>query len=610
MVFGDSTRIRTNTTATRSRYTGAQLNVKLGNVMTRLSTGRMFNKAEDGAARLSIATKLDARVSGLNVALNNVSDSKSMLDIADDAYQQTSDHLIELKALAIKAASDTIGDQEREYIGRQMEKLGDEINTIANQAVFQDIELLNGKDSAFIHPRELTIQAGERASDSTTIELAPVNLTKLFEGSNNLIGTGSRSYTDGQFYAGLWESRDEHELRSVSDTSTPADLETNTGETAEKILIDVNGTSYTATIPGYTGTPDTNDLSQIETAVNTLGITGLSVLEKDGELLWMNTSNQPIDVQFLDQSDNNVGISALSLNPAEIIEKVRVTVGGSTVEGDLIPPQSGEADISVFSDAIQNLGISGLSASVFNGFGSDPDELGIHSTSFEDISVTFLNSDGNQANINTVSLPSPRADQITLTGPNGTYTAPITEYTRYPDEENMLEFEAFINDLELEGFWAEYDQDFDRLIINNVTDDQFFLDVTSTTSGDPGIGVKVSQPPSELYPQGKLYFGRAGDDLASGDEFRMFIREVDGAIEDLNDKMTQLGSTQKSLTNREELLSTSIISNSAAYSQLMDADFAREQSRLIRLRIMQQTSNSALSQANLGPQAVLSLIGR
>jgi flagellin len=569
----------------------------------------MINKAEDGAARLSIATKLDARVSGLNVALNNVSDTKSMLDIADDAYQQTSDQLIELKSLAIQAASDTIGDQEREYIGRQMEQLGDEINTIANQAVFQDVELLNGKDSAFVHPRQLTIQDGERSADYTTIELAPVNLTKLFEGSNNLIGTGSRSYSDGQFYAGLWRNRDENELRTVSGTSPTADLATNTGETAEKILIDVNGTSYTTAIPGFTETPDAGNLSQIESAINTLGVPGLSALEKDGELLWMNTSSQTIDIQIVDQTDNTIGIPGISLDPAETIEKIRVDVGGSTVEADLIPPQSGEADISVFADAIRDLGISGLSASVLNGTGSNPDSLGIHSTSFEDVSVTFLNSDGNQANITPVSMPSPRADQITLTGPDGTYSAPISEYTRYPDEENMLEFETFINDLELEGFWAKYDRDFDRLIINNVTDDQFFLDVTSTTSGDPGISVKLSEPPSELYPQGKLYFGRAGNDLATGDELRTFLREVDGAIQDLNEKMTNLGSIQKSLTNREELLSSSIASNCAAYSQLTDADFAREQSRLIRLQIMQQTSNSALSQANVSPRAVLGLFG-
>jgi flagellin-like hook-associated protein FlgL len=568
----------------------------------------MINKAEDGAARLSIATKLDARVSGLNVALNNVSDTKSMLDIADDAYQQTSDQLIELKSLAIQAASDTIGDQEREYIGRQMEQLGDEINTIANQAVFQDVELLNGKDSAFIHPRQLTIQDGERSGDYTTIELAPVNLTELFKGSNNLIGTTSRSYTNRQFYAGISSLLDQNELRTVSETSPPSALETNTGETAEKILIDVNGTSYSTTISGYTETPDAGDLSQIESAINTLGVPGLSALEKDGELLWMNTSNQTIDIQIVDQNDNTIGIPGLSLDPAETIEKVRVDVGGSTFEGDLIPPQSGESDIDVFADAIRGLGISGLRAVKVNGL-LNPDELGILSTSFEDISVTFLNSDGNQANINTVSMPSPKADQITLTGPDGTYTAPITEYSGYPDEESMHEFEAFINSLELEGFLAEYDQDFDRLIINNATDDQFFLDVTSTTSGDPGISVKLSEPPTELHPQGKLYFGRAGNDLATGDELRMFIREVDGAIEDLNEKMTNLGSIQKSLTNREELLSSSIISNSAAYSRLMDADFAREQSRLIRLQIMQQTSNSALSQANFGPRAVLGLFG-
>ncbi|MCH8550156.1 MAG: hypothetical protein LAT80_14895 [Balneolaceae bacterium] len=41
----------------------------------------------------------------------------------------------------------------------------------------------------------------------------------------------------------------------------------------------------------------------------------------------------------------------------------------------------------------------------------------------------------------------------------------------------------------------------------------------------------------------------------------------------------------------------------------MDADFAKEQSESVRLQILQQTSTSALAQANMGPQSVLGFLG-
>ncbi|MCC5913027.1 MAG: flagellin, partial [Balneolaceae bacterium] len=44
-------------------------------------------------------------------------------------------------------------------------------------------------------------------------------------------------------------------------------------------------------------------------------------------------------------------------------------------------------------------------------------------------------------------------------------------------------------------------------------------------------------------------------------------------------------------------------------SRIMDADFAKEQSESVRLQILQQTSTSALAQANMGPQSVLGFLG-
>ena len=82
------------------------------------------------------------------------------------------------------------------------------------------------------------------------------------------------------------------------------------------------------------------------------------------------------------------------------------------------------------------------------------------------------------------------------------------------------------------------------------------------------------------------------------------------AIGRLNGYMNQLGIDQRSLSGKEVNLTEAITANNAAKSRIMDVDFAKEQSNSVRLQILQQTATAALSQANMGPQAVLGFLGQ
>ena len=77
----------------------------------------------------------------------------------------------------------------------------------------------------------------------------------------------------------------------------------------------------------------------------------------------------------------------------------------------------------------------------------------------------------------------------------------------------------------------------------------------------------------------------------------------------MNSSLNSLGINQKTLSGNETNLFKAITANSAAHSRIMDTDFAKEQSNSIRLQILQQTATAALSQANMGPQAVLGFLG-
>ena len=88
------------------------------------------------------------------------------------------------------------------------------------------------------------------------------------------------------------------------------------------------------------------------------------------------------------------------------------------------------------------------------------------------------------------------------------------------------------------------------------------------------------------------------------------MTKVDDAIETLNGYINEIGIDQRSMSGKEVNLTEAISANSAAKSRIMDVDFAKEQSNSVRLQILQQTATAALSQANMGPQAVLGFLGQ
>ena len=184
--FGDLNRVNTNIQSMDAQLSLNRINRGLAENQLRMSTGLRINRAEDDAAGYSIATKLNSRVAGLDQALRNVGDAKSILDIAESSFDTIMDNLIEMKGLATQAANDTLGNTERYYIGQQIAALGNDINDIANQTVFQDFDLLNGADAGNTGSLSLTFQVGERAEDTLKTDISAVNVGQLFASSGDV----------------------------------------------------------------------------------------------------------------------------------------------------------------------------------------------------------------------------------------------------------------------------------------------------------------------------------------------------------------------------------------------------------------------------------------
>jgi flagellin len=123
--------------------------MNLDKSLERLASGSRINHSGDDAAGLAISENLRAQVRGIRQAKRNGSDGISLIQVSEGGLNEISNMLVRLRELAIQAASDTIGDTERQFADREFQSLKQEIDRIANVTAFNGTPLLNGKAGIF-----------------------------------------------------------------------------------------------------------------------------------------------------------------------------------------------------------------------------------------------------------------------------------------------------------------------------------------------------------------------------------------------------------------------------------------------------------------------------
>jgi flagellin len=202
MSFGDINRVNTNIQALNARNALNNINDKLSDTQQKLSTGKRINKAEDDSAGFSIASKLSAKIGGLEQASQNASDGKSMLDVAESRMDSIKDILTTMKSKAVQGASDSVGSEERGYIANQLNDLMDQVDNVVGQTKFQGHELLGGGAAA---NTGFTFQVGDGtgSADSVTVKLnsleatassGGLSLTKFATGSGGIDGSNFTAF--------------------------------------------------------------------------------------------------------------------------------------------------------------------------------------------------------------------------------------------------------------------------------------------------------------------------------------------------------------------------------------------------------------------------------
>ena len=110
--------------------------------MERLASGSRINSASDDAAGAGIAARLMTQVRGANMALRNVEDAKSLMQVADGAQIEVENMLSRMYELAVqKTSSVTYSSTDIANISAEMQQLASEIEDIYTNTKFNNTSL-------------------------------------------------------------------------------------------------------------------------------------------------------------------------------------------------------------------------------------------------------------------------------------------------------------------------------------------------------------------------------------------------------------------------------------------------------------------------------------
>lgn len=136
--------VNTNVSALVAQRNLSNANNMLNQSLERLASGSRINSAKDDAAGLQISNRLEAQMSGINVAVRNANDGISIMQTAEGAMNETTNIMQRMRDLSLQATNGSNSQSERTAIQEEVTALNDELNRIAETTSFGGKKLLNG----------------------------------------------------------------------------------------------------------------------------------------------------------------------------------------------------------------------------------------------------------------------------------------------------------------------------------------------------------------------------------------------------------------------------------------------------------------------------------
>jgi len=199
--------------------------------LEKLSSGLRIGRAADDAAGLSISEKMRGQISGLNQATRNAQDGISLLQTAEGALGETHSILQRMRELAVQAASDTVTNDDRAEIQKEVDALALELGRISTDTEFNTQKLIDGTFSNKV------VHIGANANQSLSVSIEAM--------SGNSLGVAFGSVLNNvQLVSGGTNAFSTVTSAELEDETTADNLAVAVQAT-DKISFTYNGTTYT-----------------------------------------------------------------------------------------------------------------------------------------------------------------------------------------------------------------------------------------------------------------------------------------------------------------------------------------------------------------------------
>lgn len=269
--------------------------------MSRLASGERINRAADDAAGLAVSENLRADIASLRMAKRNSNDGISLVQTAEGGLIETSNMLVRLRELAVQASSDTIGNNEREFLDKEYLQLKDEIDRIANSTEFNGTRLLVGntempddmdsRSNEF--PLEIQVSKDYHVDSDALDKRNPVNIIKINFAKLNSFTSGEGSLEIGENEEGTRVHRKVDAQQSITVLDNAINKVNNYRSYLGAIQNRLNSTVSNLGVQIENLSESRSRIRDTDFAAETANLTKANILQQAGTSILANANAQP-----------------------------------------------------------------------------------------------------------------------------------------------------------------------------------------------------------------------------------------------------------------------------------------------------------------------------
>nr|NJM03435.1 hypothetical protein [Desulfobacula sp.] len=271
-------KINTNVAALTAHQSMIKTDSQMNTSLERLSTGLRINRAADDASGMTIADSLKAQYLGIGQGIENANEGVSIVQIADGALEESINIVNTIKTKAIQAASDGQTADTRAAIQADIDKLIEELDTIAKTTSYNGQQLLNGGFS------NKQLQVGASSNQTATINIASTESSQTGHISTATLALDSEDGGEVQLTITSAISGEEVELEAVKILQNNS-AENGMGSLADEINSQtyLTGISATAVVASTTDKAVQEGATGSDFAINGVVIGAVNVEDNDSD---------------------------------------------------------------------------------------------------------------------------------------------------------------------------------------------------------------------------------------------------------------------------------------------------------------------------------------